>query len=136
MLAKKKQSQALAPFEELFQQFLGRPLLGLIEEDLLIPRVDIGETDKEILIETELPGMERKNLEVTVEKDVVTIKAHREAKKERIHRLETSYGRYERSFRLPAYADVAKAKATYENGVLEITVPKAEAATPRKLEVQ
>jgi len=97
------------------------------------PRVDICETDKEIDIDAELPGLNENDIDVMLSGDVLTIrgekKAEREEKKVNYHLTERSYGSFSRSIALPFDADPGKVSARFDKGVLHISIPKpAEAA--------
>ncbi len=106
----------------------------------LIPSVDVKETDKAIEIEAELPGVEEKDVQVTLEDKVLTIKGEKKAEKEETKKdyysCERSYGSFLRSFELPANVDAGKVDATFSKGVLKVTVPKVVAAQPKKIEVK
>lgn len=103
------------------------------------PLVDIFERGSDLVICAEVPGVERENLDVRVEDNVLTLSGERKAEKtlteDDVFRLERSYGQFVRSFRLPKVVDAARIKAEYRNGVLEIVIPKVEAAKPRKIEI-
>jgi HSP20 family protein len=94
------------------------------------PKVDVSETDKEVNVSAELPGMEEKD--ITVEMDDGAIAIHGERKEEKEEKgknwytREQSYGSFHRSIALPAGVDASKAKAKFKNGVLKITAPKRE----------
>jgi HSP20 family protein len=92
------------------------------------PRIDVSETDKEVTVEAELPGVDEKDLDLSLADDVLTIKGEkkreREEKKELYQLTERSYGRFHRSMRLPFEPDPKKVKATFKAGVLTVTVPK------------
>ena len=94
----------------------------------MAPALDVSETDKEIKIEADLPGVEEKDVEVVVTDNVLTIKgekkAEKEEKKKDYHMVERSYGSFARSIALPFQADPDKVKATFAKGVLNVTVPK------------
>ena len=83
--------------------------------------------------------MEAKNIDVKLEGNVLTIKGERqreqEEKDENFHRIERSYGSFYRSFRLPSEVDAEKIKASYEKGVLRITIPKAKKEVGKKIEI-
>lgn len=100
------------------------------------PTADIYETDKEVVAEIDVPGVDKKDIEVSVTDDGVEVKAERkdEAKTEEkgIHRYERSYSGFYRRFSLPGNVDADKAKAEYKNGVLKITVPKTEIEEKKK----
>lgn len=132
--------------DRLFESFGHGPLRSIARADngstLMSPRIDVKETDKEILISAELPGVDEKDVEVTFADNVLTIKGEKKTEKEEkdtnYHRVERSYGSFMRSISLPAAADEAKISATCKNGVLSVTVPKsAEAqAKAKRIEVK
>jgi HSP20 family protein len=103
------------------------------------PAVDLAETDDEFVVTAELPGLSKKDVEVSVENDILTLsgerKAETEEQKGRWHRVERSYGEFHRSFRLPGKVDAAKVDAKFKDGLLTVTVPKVEGAKPRKIEI-
>jgi HSP20 family protein len=94
----------------------------------MAPRVDVSETDSEIKIEAELPGVDEKDVEVILSDGRLTIKGEKkqekEEKKKDYHTVERSYGSFARSIALPYEADPGKIKATFAKGVLNVTVPK------------
>jgi HSP20 family molecular chaperone IbpA len=103
-----------------------------------IPRADIYETDKEIVVVAEIPGADQKSVDVVVEKNVLTINAYVEALLPEGYGLsyaEYEQGDYQRSFRLPDEIDRDAIKATVSEGELRLTLPKAEAAKSRKIKV-
>lgn len=104
------------------------------------PLANISETETEYLIKAELPEVSKKDVKVTVEEDVITISGERrkeaEHKDERVHRVESFYGGFSRSFRLPEDADVSAIKAESKNGVLKVSVPKKPAPRAKTVEVQ
>jgi HSP20 family protein len=104
------------------------------------PSVDVAEDDENFVVTAELPGVEAGDVKVTVEDDVLTIAGEKTRESEsgegegRTHRIERSYGRFLRSFRLPA-VDAEKISAAYSNGILTISLPKAETAKPKQITV-
>ncbi len=104
------------------------------------PRVDVTETDREIKISAELPGMEEKDIEVSLTRDTLTIKGEKkgesEAKGRDYFRMERSYGSFTRSIPLPVEVDTSKAEATFKKGVLEINLPKTPKAIGETKKVQ
>ncbi len=96
------------------------------------PRVDISETDEGFRVTAELPGLEEKDFEVSLEGDVLTIKGEKklahEEKREGYTHVETSSGSFQRAFRLPVEVDPDAVKAEFKNGVLTVTLPKPEEA--------
>jgi len=104
------------------------------------PVADISETETEYLIKAELPEVGKEDVKVTVDEDVITIRGERrkevEHKDEKVHRIESTYGSFARSFRLPEDADVSAIQAESRNGVLKVRVPKKPVARARTVEVQ
>jgi HSP20 family protein len=132
---------ALVSPEDLFRQFR-RPLASAETEGMTAwaPAVDIYEREGEIVVEAELPGLDSKDIDVSVEEGMLTIKgqrkAEREVKEENYYRVERSSGYFRRSMRLPAEADEEKVNASYDNGVLTVTVPKEEPKKPKSIPVK
>jgi HSP20 family protein len=96
------------------------------------PRVDVSETDKEIKVSVELPGMDQKDIDVSLTRDTLTIKGEKKEEKEEqgkdYYRMERSYGSFTRSVPLPVEVDTDKVQATFKKGVLDITLPKTARA--------
>ncbi len=103
------------------------------------PGVDIKETENDIVLHADVPGVEEKDLDIKVEDGTLTLKGERkfeQAKKdEGYHRIERSFGSFVRCFSLPESVDPEKAEAQYKNGVLTVTLPKKEVAKPRNIKV-
>jgi HSP20 family protein len=105
-----------------------------------VPAVDIYEApNQDVVVKAELPEMKREDISVTFENNVLSIegerKFEREATAEQFHRAERGYGRFRRSFTMPATVDAAKISAGYQDGVLTITLPRREEARPRQIQV-
>jgi HSP20 family protein len=104
------------------------------------PLVDIFEEHDTIRLVVELPGVKPEDVKIAVEGNILTIKGVKEQvaeeKAEKIYRYERNYGAFERTFTLPATVKPEKIKATYENGVLTLTLPKVEAAKPHLIKVE
>lgn len=104
------------------------------------PAVDVVEHDDSFVIEAELPGMNKDDIKISVANDVLTIrgekKIEKEDKKKNYHRTERSYGGFTRTFTLPANVKADKVEAEFNNGVLNITVPKSEEAKPKQIDVK
>ena len=102
---------------------------------VMAPSLDVSETDTELKIEAELPGVDEKDIEVVVSDNVLTIKGEKkseaEQKKKDYHLIERSYGSFTRSLTLPFAAQPEQAKATFRKGVLTITLPKPPEATAK-----
>ena len=103
------------------------------------PSVDIFETENEIVIKAELPGMDAKDIDIKLENNVLMLRGDRpfekEAKNENYHRVERSYGNFTRSFSLPASVDDSKVRAEYKNGLLRIVLPKKEQAKSKEIKI-
>lgn len=106
----------------------------------LIPRVDMYEEKDGLVVKAELPGIEMENIDVSLEDDMLTIKAekkHEEVAEDTTHySRERYFGEYSRCLSLPFHTDADKVSATLKNGLLEIRLPKAEEAKGRKIEVK
>jgi HSP20 family protein len=104
------------------------------------PLVDVMETDMDFQIRAELPGVEKKDVKLSVEDRVLLISGHRDQEKEekgkRYHRVERAYGRFARSFTVPDSVDGQKVTAELKNGMLTVRLPKSEKARPKSIEVQ
>jgi HSP20 family protein len=105
--------------------------------------INVSETDKEIRISAELPGVTEKDIDVTLEDDVLTIRGEKKfertegGEKENYHFIERSYGTFQRSLRLPSSVSPEQVNAKFENGVLTVTLPKtAEPERTRKIQIQ
>jgi len=103
------------------------------------PSVDIAETDENVVVTAELPGVNQDEVNISVINNVLTLKGEKkeekEIKKENYHRIERNYGSFQRSVSLPTGVQADKAKATYKDGVLTITIPKAEEAKPKSIKI-
>ena len=104
------------------------------------PQVDFEENPENYLLKVDLPGMDKKDIEISMSDDRLTLSGerHRESEqtKEGVHHYERSYGRFERTFTLPKDVDAENIQARYENGVLEVLVPKTEAKKPKKIQIE
>ena len=103
------------------------------------PAVDIYETENEVVLTAEIPGIEEKDIEIKVEDNMLTLRGERkfekETKEENYHRIERAYGSFFRSFTLPAFVDQDEIEAEHENGVLKIRMPKRAELKPRKVKI-
>lgn len=104
------------------------------------PAVDIFETENELVLKADVPDVELKDIDIQLENGTLSLRGERkfESKKSEggYHRLERSYGSFERYFTLPDTVDTEKVKADYKNGVLTVTLPKKEVAKPKQIKVQ
>jgi HSP20 family protein len=103
------------------------------------PAIDVVETDDAIVLKAELAGMKPEDIRIEVQDNVLTLSGERrfeeEVKEDKFYRIERRYGSFSRSLALPPTADESKVDANYEDGVLQITVHKAEVAKPKKITV-
>ncbi len=103
------------------------------------PRIDVKENEKEFVVRAELPGLSKDDFKLSVENNVLTLEGEKknefEEKQDGYFRRERTFGAFRRSFRLTDSVDAKKIKAQYEQGVLNITIPKAEKAKPKLIEV-
>ena len=106
----------------------------------MTPTIDVTETDREIEITAELPGLEEKDVEVNVAENLLTIRGEKKAEKEdkskNYHVVERAYGAFARSIALPDGVDPDAIKATIAKGVLKVTVPKPAPAQAKKVEIK
>lgn len=113
---------------------------GSLGLSMWTPAVDIVERENEYEVKVELPGVSKDDVKITLESNVLTIrgekKQEREEKGENTHRVERSYGSFQRSFTLPTIVKSDKIDARYSDGVLAIILPKAEEAKPKQIEVK
>jgi len=129
-------------FEDLFDNFFSnrelRPYNGRTSG--WIPAINLEETDKELIVTADLPGIEAKDVDITLENNVLTLKGERksEIKEENkdLHRIERVYGSFHRSLMLPEKVDVDKVTATSKNGVISVKLPKTKAAISKRIEVE
>jgi HSP20 family protein len=137
-------SDALSPFaplrqmERLFEDFFGvfgpptrgDDRAGQLPAGVVAPRIDVSETDNEIRITAELPGLQEKDVDLTLRDDVLTIrgeaKTEREEKKQDYHVMERARGTFVRALHLPFSIDANRVQAAFKDGVLNITIPKPQ----------
>ena len=126
-------------FSQTFGGFEGLGLEQPLTSANFLPPVDIFEDEHNITLQAEIPGVKEEDLNVTLENNVLTITGERkfkeEEKKDNFHRIERRYGKFTRSFTLPASVDPQNVNATFENGVLNMTLPKREEFKPKKITI-
>ncbi len=113
------------------------------EKDLVssswTPSVDIVETENELVLSAEVPGINEKDIEIKIEDNTLTLRGERkfekETKEENYHRIERAYGSFLRSFSLPLYINQDNIKAEHLNGILKIIMPKKPELKPRKVKI-
>jgi HSP20 family protein len=124
-------------FEDTINRWFAQPA----EHRPWVPAVDIRETDNALTLKADLPDMKFEDIDVRLENGTITLKGERNFEQEKAngggwHRVERSYGTFERVFSLPETVDPEGVKAEYKNGVLTVTLPKKEIAKPRQVKVQ
>ena len=120
---------------------LGNHALGVFEDSSSwVPRVDIRETDDALLVQAELPGIEKKDVHLDVKGGVLTLSGERryekEVKEENVCRIERAYGKFYRSFSLSRNIDAEKVEATMKDGVLAVRLPKRESAKAKDITIR
>lgn len=106
----------------------------------LIPRIDMHEEKDELVVRAELPGVSKDDIEISIEENTLTINAEKKGEEEKegqsYYTCERCFGLYHRHISLPVHVDVDKASSTFDAGVLEIRLPKAEEAKPKHIEIK
>jgi len=148
----------IAEMERAFDRFFGRsfpslwhgrdfPVMDSLFGDSLLefkgqrlPNIDVVDRDNEILVRAEVPGVDKKDLSISLTDNLLTIKGESKTEKKEekgdYHRREISSSAFSRSFTLPGSVDSTKAAASLKDGVLEVTLPKAESSKKRNIEVK
>ncbi len=105
-----------------------------------VPPVDVFESQDQIKLVAELPGVRPEDVKISLENNVLTLRGEKqqiaEEQTERVHRYERAYGTFERTFTLPSTVDAEQIEANYKDGVLTVTLPKVERARPREIPVR
>lgn len=128
-------------FDDLFEGlFTPRRVSRSFESNALVPAIDVAETDSGYLIQAEIPGVKKEDLNVSVQDGVLTINAEskyedEEKKGGRVVRQERRYGKFVRSMRLGKDVDSSNVKAEYKDGILELKLPKLEEVKPKKIAI-
>jgi HSP20 family protein len=123
-----------------FGRWLGREEQERAPAPRWAPAVDVTESSDAYRIDVEVPGLKPEDIEVTVDQGMLTVQGERRSEEEtrdrQYHRIERRYGAFRRSITLPSHVDAEHIEASYDNGVLRLTVPKTEAAQPKRIQVQ
>jgi len=126
--------------DNLLNRFFGKSSLAEAFGEEWSPTMDVSETESSIVVKAELPGLEVKDLDVSMSGDVLTIKGEKrkeeEEKGEHHYYSERYYGSFQRSFRLPTTVQSDKIEASFENGVLKIILPKTEEAKKKEIKIE
>lgn len=126
--------------DRFWEDFFGPGPLSQRGVEEWIPAVDVAETPEKVTVKAEVPGIEPKNLDISLVGDLLTIKgekkSERQETKENYHLVERSHGSFSRALRLPTAVDANKIEAQYEKGVLTITCPKKEVVKPKAITIK
>ncbi len=128
-------------FEEFFEPFRRRRRWWRgLEEGVIVPNIELYDRKNELVLRAELPGVDKKDIDLTITENNLTIKGEvkrkEEIKEEDYYVSEIRYGSFSRTIPLPIEIDSEKAKATFKDGVLEIVLPKKEEAKPKEIKVE
>lgn len=129
-------------FDDVFRGFGALSPAGRGERGgaMMQPEIDVSETEQAYKICADLPGVSEKDVDVTLDNDVLTIKAERtqerNEEKENYHLVERSHGVFQRALRLPSDVDADNVEANFQNGVLTLTIPKSAGRSSRRIQVQ
>jgi len=134
--------RSFTPSRDLFDRFFDDwdvPSLFSSESEL-VPAFDISENDKEFIVTAELPGIDAKDVELTISDGILSVKGEKkhekEDKGEDYHRVERRFGSFHRSFRIPGKVESDKIDASYKDGILKILLPKTEETETRKIDIK
>uniref|UniRef100_A0A7C4RU55 Hsp20/alpha crystallin family protein n=1 Tax=Desulfatirhabdium butyrativorans TaxID=340467 RepID=A0A7C4RU55_9BACT len=130
------------PARDIFSWFWENTLPAFFEGDrecMWHPRLDVAESDREITVRAELPGLSKDDVQITLTNNVLTISGEKkrevENKNENYHLIERSFGSFCRTVALPSEVEADKVDAVYKDGVLSIRIPKSEKAVPKKITI-
>ena len=130
----REMTQAQSQFSKLVDQVWGG------RQESWLPAIDVFDAKEAVVLKAELPGMDPADIQIEVEDNVLTLKGERrfeeEVDEERYYRVERRYGSFQRSLALPQGMQAAAISASYEDGVLTITVPKVEEEKPKRIEIK
>ncbi|SHK25082.1 Hsp20/alpha crystallin family protein [Thermocrinis minervae] len=125
-------------FDRLLEEFL--PARAEEVEVRFMPAVEVYETDGELVVKAEVPGVKKEDIEVVVKDNTLYIRGEKKEEKEEktqtVHRIERVYGKFERAIPLPTEVNLEGVKAEYKDGVIEIRFPKAQSAKETKIELK
>jgi len=136
----------MSAFDRLFNDEILRPfrlfedMAEALNERGWAPAVDIRETEEAYEVMADLPGFDKNDVEITLENNILTLRGERkwegDEEKQSYRRIERAYGEFTRSFGLPTQVDAEKVLAKFTDGVLTVTIPKAEESKPRRITVK
>ena len=124
---------------DLFDTFFGRPMNTAPVTRAWLPAVDMHETKDDLVLTVEVPGVSEKDVKVTINGDLLSIRGERrlddEAKERQLLHVERVHGQFERLIQLPMAVQADRVRATYRDGLLQVTLPKAEELKPREVKI-
>ncbi len=124
--------------DRLWESFFGKGVLEPVES--WVPALDVTETKDNLVVKAELPGIDPKDVEISLSGNVLTIKGEKkqekEEKDENYHLVERRYGSFMRSIRLPVEVQEDKIEASYKNGILKVILPKSEKAKKKEIKIK
>lgn len=141
----RQQGAPLARFQDEMNDLFGRffedwPLAGLSRNGSWFPALDIAEREDAVVVKAEIPGMKREDLDISVQDNHLTLSGEKKESEEHTegeyYHSERRYGTFRREIPLPRGVDADNVEATYQDGVLTVTLPKSEEAKPRKIEIK
>lgn len=126
--------------DRVWDSFFERRPARVVEAGEWFPTLDVSETKNEYVLKAELPGIDPKDIDISLTNDLLTIKGEKkqekEEKEENYHVIERSYGSFTRSVRLPGQVQSDKINAAFKNGVLKVTLPKTEEAKKKEIKIK
>jgi HSP20 family protein len=132
-------SEIQSEMNRMFDSVFGSPAASTPGERMWTPLCDVRETKDDVIVAFELPGMNEKDVNVSINGDLLTVRGERRwedtGKDDTYHRFERVYGKFERAVDLPVPVQPDKVKATYRDGVLTVKLPKSEELKPREIKI-
>ena len=126
--------------DKMFEDFFGKTDFPSIGDGAWIPPIDVQQTKKDVIVMMDIPAIDPREISISIMEDRITIKGERkreeEVKEVDYYRSERVYGSFQRIIQLPAEVVGDKAKASYKDGVLKITIPKSQKAVPKEVKVE
>jgi HSP20 family protein len=126
--------------DRLWDSFFERGRMSPHEAETWYPSLDVAETKNDVVVKAEVPGMDPKDIDISLSDGVLTIKGERkqerEEKEENVHLVERSYGSFTRSVQLPKEVKSDKIEASYKDGVLKVVLPKSEEAKKKEVKIK
>ena len=134
--------RSFTPSRDLFDRFFDDWDFSSLfsEKNEWTPAFDIAENDKDYVVTAELPGIDIKDMEISISDGILSVKGEKKQEKdeesEGYHRIERRYGSFQRSFRIPGKVESDKVDASYKDGILKVLLPKAEGTETKKIEIK